>query len=205
MGAIPFGCPYNGSLLRASTRPAPTSSSSVGTIKLFNSESRVLLKMLPSSCVLVIALLLSACGYHLRGAIDLPSEMKAIYLEGASAPLVEQFKKALESSTVQIVDSRAAAGAIITVSNEDSLKRSLSLGSSGKSNQYGLEYRLNYEITDASGKQLVKSQPIEIRRDYFNNQQLILGKDNEEVVIRNEMYQQAVRTMINQVRNGLKN
>ncbi len=163
----------------------------------------MLVKMLPSSCVLVIALLLSACGYHLRGAIDLPSELKAIYLEGASAPLVEQFKKALESSNVLLVNSRSAAGTIITISNEDSLKRALSLGASGKANQYGLEYRLNYEVTDVNNKQLVKSQPVEIRREYFNDQQLILGKDNEEIVIRNEMYQQAVRTIINQVRSGL--
>jgi LPS-assembly lipoprotein len=67
-----------------------------------------------------------------------------------------------------------------------------------------LEYRLNYQITDAKGSVLKELQPIEIRRDYFNDQQLILGKDNEELVIRNEMYQQAVRTMINQVRFGLK-
>jgi LPS-assembly lipoprotein len=104
---------------------------------------------------------------------------------------------------VQLVNSRADAGAIITVSNEDTLKNASSLGASGRANQYNLVYRLNYQITDINNVQIVKSQPIEIRRDYFNDQQLILGKDNEEVVIRNEMYQQAVRTMINQVRAGL--
>ncbi len=164
----------------------------------------VLLKTFPSIFILLTILLLTACGYHLRGAMELPSELKSIYLEGASAPLIEQFKKALESSSVQIVNTRDAAGMIITVANEENAKRSLSLGAGGRSNQYGLEYRLTYQITDAKGNVLQKSQPIEIRRDYFNDQQLILGKDNEEVVIRNEMYQQAVRTMINQVRFGLK-
>ncbi|MDD1606755.1 MAG: LPS assembly lipoprotein LptE [Methylococcaceae bacterium] len=161
-------------------------------------------KILSSTLVILTVLFLTACGYHLRGAIDLPSEMKTVYLEGASAPLVEQFKKALGSSTVQLVNSRAAAGTIILVSNEDTLKNASSLGASGRANQYNLVYRLNYEITDANNAQIVKSQPIEIRREYFNDQQLILGKDNEEIVIRNEMYQQAVRTMINQVRTGLK-
>jgi LPS-assembly lipoprotein len=154
--------------------------------------------------MILTVLLLTACGYHLRGAIDLPSEMKTIYLEGASAPLIEQFRKALGSSNVQLVNSRADAGTIITVSNEDTLKNASSLGVSGRANQYNLVYRLNYEITDKNNTQIVKSQPIEIRRDYFNDQQLILGKDNEEIVIRNEMYQQAVRTMINQVRADLK-
>jgi LPS-assembly lipoprotein len=164
----------------------------------------VSVKLLSSTLVLLTVLLLTACGYHLRGELDLPSELKSIYLEGASPQLREQFKKAVESSAVQLVDTRAAAGMIVTIANEENLKRSLSLGAGGRSNQYGLEYRLNYEITDAKEKILQKSQPIEVRREYFNDQQLILGKDNEEIVIRTEMYQQAVRTIINQVRTGLK-
>jgi LPS-assembly lipoprotein len=165
----------------------------------------VLAKIFPSTFVLLTVLLLSACGYHLRGALDVPSEMKSVYIEGASEQLLEQFRKALQSSNVQLVTARADAGAIIVVSNEENLKRSLSLGASGYANQFGLEYRLNYEITDKNNKPLVKSQSVDIKREYFNNQQLILGKDNEELVIYNEMYQQAVRTMINQVRFALKN
>jgi LPS-assembly lipoprotein len=162
-------------------------------------------KILSSTLMILAVLLLTACGYHLRGAIDLPSEMKSVYIEGASTSLQEQFRKAFASSNVQLVTSRSAAGTIITVSNEENLKRALSLGASGYANQYGLEYRLNYEVTDMNNKPLVTSQPISIKREYFNNQQLILGKDNEEIVIRNEMYQQAVRTIVNQVRFGLQN
>jgi LPS-assembly lipoprotein len=46
-------------------------------------------------------------------------------------------------------------------------------------------------------------QPVEIKRDYFNNQLAIIAKDNEETVIRNEMYQQAVRTVVNRARVAL--
>lgn len=164
-----------------------------------------MLKIVPSSVVILCFLLLSACGYHLRGAVeDLPLEMKSIYIEGASDQLLDQFRNALQSSNVQLVTSRADAGAIILISNEENLKRASSLGSSGYANQFALEYRLDYQITDKNNKPLVKSQPVDIKREYFNNQQLILGKDNEELVIRDEMYQQAVRTIINQVRFGLK-
>ena len=163
-----------------------------------------MLKIVSSTLLMLCVLLLSACGYHLRGAIELPSELKNVYLEGASAPLREQFKLALQSSAVQMVNSRAEAGIVIVVSNEENLTRSLSLGAGGRSNQYGLEYRLNYKITNAKDVILMESSPVEIRREYFNNQQVILGKENEEATIRNEMYQQAVRTMINQIRFNLK-
>lgn len=153
----------------------------------------------------ILLMFLTACGYHLRGELELPDNMKTVYLEGASLGLKDQFKAAVLNSQVKVVNSRADAGTIILVSDEDTLKRALSLGSSGYANQYGLEYRFVYEVQDGKGKIVVPSQPVEIRREYFNNQQLILGKDNEEMVIRNEMYQQAVRNMINQIRAGLGN
>lgn len=47
-------------------------------------------------------------------------------------------------------------------------------------------------------------QPVEIKREYFNSQLAVIAKENEETVIRNEMYQQAVRTVINSVRASLE-
>lgn len=168
-------------------------------------ETTVSIKTLPSTFLMLMVLLLTACGYHLRGELDLPDDMKTVYMEGASPALVNQFRQALMNSSVRMVDTRAEAGTVIMVSDEDTLKKASSLSSSGYANQFGLEYRFNYEVLDNNGKEVIASRPIEIRREYFNNQQLILGKDNEEVVVRNEMYQQAVRTMLNQIRAGLRN
>jgi LPS-assembly lipoprotein len=44
---------------------------------------------------------------------------------------------------------------------------------------------------------------VEIKREYFNNQQDIVAKDNEQQVIRNEMLQQAVRIMLDRIRLSL--
>lgn len=162
-----------------------------------------MLKIVSSTFLLCVVLFLTACGYHLRGELDLPDNMKTVYIDGASDGLRNQFKAAMLNSQVKVVNAKADAGTLIKVSDEETAKRALSLGSSGYANQYGLEYRFVYEVQDGKGKIIVPSQPVEIRREYFNNQQLILGKDNEEIVIQNEMYQQAVRTMINQIRAGL--
>jgi LPS-assembly lipoprotein len=47
---------------------------------------------------------------------------------------------------------------------------------------------------------LASRQPVEIRRDYFNDQQDVMAKEGEEAVIRNEMYQQAVRAIVDRAR-----
>lgn len=150
--------------------------------------------------IFTVALLLSACGYHLRGALELPANMKNVYVEGGSPSLREFFKQTMQSSSGQLADSRKGVGLVIKIANEEFNRRVLSLSSRGKSNEFELDYRLEYELASAADAPLMERQTVEIRREYYNDQQFMIAKDNEENVIRNEMYQQAVRTIFNRAR-----
>jgi LPS-assembly lipoprotein len=156
------------------------------------------------SVALVMALLLSACGYHLRGALVLPPGLKNIYLQGASPQLREQFNGVMKVSSVALASSPETAGMIVRIFNEDNQRRVLSLSSGGVANDFELNYRFEYEVVDSKNKVLMARQPVEIKREYFNSQLAVIAKENEETVIRNEMYQQAVRTVINRVRVSLE-
>lgn len=83
------------------------------------------------SVALVMALLLSACGYHLRGALVLPPGLKNIYLQGASPQLREQFNGVMKVSSVALASSPETAGMIVRIFNEDNQRRTLSLSSGG--------------------------------------------------------------------------
>ncbi|MGJ0490122.1 LPS assembly lipoprotein LptE [Methylobacter sp.] len=150
--------------------------------------------------IFIMALLLSACGYHLRGALDLPVGMKNVYLDGGSTPLREQFKRTLRSSAGRLANSPEGAGMIIRIFGEDFNRRALSLSSRGKAEEFELNYRLEYELLGSGKSVLASRQPVEIRRDYFNDQQDVMAKEGEEAVIRNEMYQQAVRAIVDRAR-----
>jgi LPS-assembly lipoprotein len=160
--------------------------------------------LIKNSVILIMALLLNACGYHLRGALDLPAGMKNVYLEGGSAQLRERFTRAMEISSVPLASSPETAGIIVRIFGEDNQRRVLSLSSGGTANSFELAYRFDYELVDSKNKVLVARQPIEIKREYYNDQLAIIAKDNEETVIRNEMYQQAVRTIVNRARVALE-
>ncbi|MFA5923222.1 MAG: LPS assembly lipoprotein LptE [Methylococcaceae bacterium] len=160
--------------------------------------------LIKKSVILIMALLSSACGYHLRGALELPAGMKNVYLEGGSAELHEQFKRAMDISSVALASSPETAGIIVKIFNEDNQRRVLSLGSGGTANDFELSYRFDYELVDAKNKVLSARQPIEIKREYYNDQLAVIAKDNEETIIRNEMYQQAVRTIVNRARVALE-
>lgn len=160
--------------------------------------------LIKKSVIVIMALLLTACGYHLRGAMELPAGLKNVYLEGGSVELREQFNKAMEIASVPVASSPETAGVIIKIFDEDSQSNALSLGSGGTANDFELDYRFDYEIVDSKNKVLSTRQPIEIKREYYNDQLAVIAKGNEETVIRNEMYQQAVRTIVNRARVALE-
>lgn len=159
--------------------------------------------LIKKSVILGMAFLLSACGYHLRGALELPAGLKNVYLEGGSGQLQEQFNSAMKTSSVGIASSPETAGMIVRIFNEDNQRRVLSLSSTGTANDFELEYRFDYELVDSKNKVLMPRQSVEIKREYYNDQVAVIAKGNEEAVIRNEMYQQAVRSIVNRARVAL--
>lgn len=145
-------------------------------------------------------LALPACGYHLRGAVDLPDELKHIYIEGAGAYLHQELKQSLRSADGDLVESPDLAGMIIRVVRDDMRRRVLALDNQGKAIEYELNYTVSFLLLDPKGRILLDRQDIEIDRDFFNSQQDILAKNNEELVIREEIYRQAVRSMFSRAR-----
>ncbi len=155
--------------------------------------------------LLTFLLTVSACGYQLRGSIDLPEELKSIFLQGGSSQLNKAMRKTLKSSGGQLVDSATQAGLILQVLKEKMDRRVSSLSSSGRANEYELVYKIDFTLLDKDGNTLSKLQQIEINKSYFNNQEEVLGKNNEEKVIREEMYRKAVQSMVNRSRAALEN
>lgn len=154
--------------------------------------------------LLISLLLISACGYHLRGSIDLPEGLKAIYLQNSSNQLRKSFKQTLKSIDGKLVETQKEAGITIQVVKEHMENRVLSLSNTGRINEVELVYSLHFMMLDKKGKPLKEKQEIVIRRDYFNDQGDVLAKNNEDQTIRTEMYDQAVQSIIQRARVALK-
>jgi LPS-assembly lipoprotein len=157
-------------------------------------------KLLP----LLLAATLTACGFHLRGGESLPTELKNVYLEGGSPALREQMLQQLRTAKSQLAPSIQTASIVVKLFDEQFQRRGVSLSERGKTNEYELVYRVEYELATPKDAVLLVRQPLEIRRDYYNDQQAILARDNEEAVLRTEMTQQVVRTLLNQARFALE-
>jgi LPS-assembly lipoprotein len=148
----------------------------------------------------VLIMLNTGCGYHLGGKVDLPPEMKIVYFQGASPFLLGGATQVFRSTEGKIAGSPAEAGIIINVFNEEMLRRSLSLDSGGRAIEYEFSYHLNFELLDGAGQVLMPRQELQVIRDYFNVQVQVIGKANEEAIIREEMYQEAVQIIVRRAR-----
>ncbi|WP_374089503.1 LPS assembly lipoprotein LptE [Methylomicrobium lacus] len=146
--------------------------------------------------IIFLACWLSACGYHLRGAGQTTVKFKKVYLEGASGALRDGFDEVLRLSSARVVKKAKEADLQVKVVEEKLKRRSVSLNFSGRSNEFELGYRLEVQLVGAGNAPLPAGKPIQIIREYFNDQQDILAKSNEEKVILRELYQQAVRTIL---------
>ncbi len=154
---------------------------------------------------LIIFFFLTACGYQLRGAVELPEGMENLYLENASGQLRDEISKALKFSKGKLVSSPKEAGIVIKILKEEMRTRVLSLSATGKANQFELLYNLIFSIYDPSGKLLLANQRVQSQRSYFNDQEEVLAQTNEEQLIRNEMYSQAVRSIVIRARIAMEN
>jgi len=168
-------------------------------IKYFSKEIHQIKKWM----LMITLWLLTSCGYHLRNTVELPLGLQSILLQNASIQLKSQIQKKLRVMKGRLLTTPEPSTTIIHIIREKMNRRVLSLSSTGRVNEYELYYRLNFNLLDATGHTISDPQLIEISRDYFNNQQNMLGKNNEEQLIRNEIYHQAVLLLLNRSRIAL--
>lgn len=150
--------------------------------------------------------MLTACGYHLRGGVDLPESLKTMYVRGASPELSAAIERTFRMTSGKLVKRSSEAGMILQVLDEYYQRRTVSLSSTGFSNEYELIYRLTFDLLDNKGNKLITKQTIEVTESYYNAQRssTLLSKDNEEIILRQGLYEEAVRSVIQRARAKLK-
>ncbi|OAI13653.1 hypothetical protein A1359_11985 [Methylomonas lenta] len=148
----------------------------------------------------LVLVFLSACGYHLRGSIALPEELRSMYFFGVSGSLNAELKSLLKAADAKVATSPNEAGVVLKVLKEDLRRRVVSVGSSGKSSEIELTYYLRFQFYDNQENPLLDEQTIELNREFFNDQTAILAKENEEQTILKEMYRQVARMVMSRAK-----
>lgn len=130
--------------------------------------------------------MLSACGFQLRGATQLPFQSVHVQaptsaaLGGPSAPVVPDVIDGLTRSGIQVKAKIEDADFSIRFLQVTFDKRVLSLSGSGRAREFELEYRILYEFVDSRQKAWGEPGEITIRRDFSFSESQALAKEAEE-------------------------
>lgn len=147
--------------------------------------------------VLTLSLsLLSGCGFHLRGIIDLPDSLSTIYITAPQVELRDELANALEKSGATVVNNPTADSATISIKRAQYRREVRTVDERGKSTGYILYLDVNYEIADNKGVKVVKNTRTTARRDYaFDDNQALVGQRQEEI-LREEMREDVAQSIL---------
>lgn len=150
----------------------------------------------PRLAVLSLLLVLTGCGFQLRGDYDLPPLLERVMVSGPQF-LRDELVVGLRASDAEVVESREAATAIIDLGRERFSERVLSVDpDTGRSREFEVALAVNFRVEAADGTVVAPNQTVELQRDYVFDEDAILGKSRERGVLREEMRRDAAQQIL---------
>ncbi len=147
---------------------------------------------------ILIAFLLSGCGFHLRKEARLPASMQRLHIEIAdpSSQLARDLARALPRSGTEVVDAAGAGVAVLRISANSLSTDVLSVSGSARANEYALRYHVEFDVQDAAGATLLPRQTIELSREFTFDASQALGVAAETDLLGKELERDMVQTIL---------
>ena len=144
------------------------------------------------SRLLLVALilgLLGACGFQLRRELVLPANLASMRVEtpDPNGALQRQLEAALRRAGA--TPAQDGEGAVLRVVSAALEQRPLTVGASGRVQEFLLQYRAEIELVDAAGATVLPRQTIELDREYSFDTAAALGSPAEEEIVRGDIEQ----------------
>ena len=150
-----------------------------------------------------ILLTLSACGYSMRGSINIPSSIKSISVTSSQySELVDILNSSLNSSNIKSSTSKSDDIYRIVILSEKFNRRQLSINIAGRVNEYELIYSVNFELK-IPNKKSIKDRII-LYRDYSFDENNVMGNSDRESDIKKGMVSTASTLIFNKLIASVK-
>jgi LPS-assembly lipoprotein len=128
---------------------------------------------------------LAGCGFHLQGRQPLPAQFAYTYVEtkDEQTDFVQDLRKALIASNVNVIRTKGSSGAIIDVHEDELSERILSVSARNIPTEYELTYRVKFSVL-AGDKTLIDKEEISATRDISFSESQLLAKEREQEILR---------------------
>lgn len=144
--------------------------------------------------ILLFTLIISACGFQLRGTTGL--SFKSLNLQGRTLSISRDLKQSFKTNGIQLVEQQESAEVLMELLGESNEKRILSLSGGGLVREFVLNYKVNFRMREQSSPTWGQVQTVEVRRDFSYDDTVLLGKAEEEARLNADMRKDAVREVL---------
>ena len=155
--------------------------------------------MTRSLLALLCVTLLTACGFQLRGVVDMPYSSIYIDLPETNTMRAKLARSITAGSNTKLADSAKQSQALLGITGDSLVKNILSLNSAGVVTEYELVRTFNYRVYDPLGRDLISPGSIVIRREITYDPSQVLAKQAEEGLLvkdmENDLVQQLLRRL----------
>jgi LPS-assembly lipoprotein len=151
-----------------------------------------------------VALVLGACGFHLRG--EATYEFQTIFVNGAGAPTVAaELRRALTATgNARVVDDPKGAQVILDFPFITDDKEVLTISGGGSVREYLLIKRVQFRLHDADGNDWLPVGEIALRRTYSFSESEVLARNTQEQRLLAEMQTDAVAQLVRRLQAAKK-
>jgi len=153
--------------------------------------------------VLAIVLMVSSCGFHLRGsnsATVLPESWRKMYLvtSNPNSELSREVAARFASTGIQWVE-RNEAEFIFDLGPEIFSQRNLSINAEARAAEFELTMRSTFSITRASGEEEMKATQAKVIKQMENDPRNVVGKAEEIRILKDEMRTEIAQQIIRRI------
>jgi len=144
---------------------------------------------------MAIVLMLYACGFQLRGAINLSEDIAPVYIEhGTLFQLGREIRNLLATNKIEVAAKESQSRSTLVLVREGRDRRVLSVDGSGRAKEYLLTYTVDFVIKNKQSGDT--SDSLTITRSLLFDPDAVLAVTNETEILYRDMQRDIARLIL---------
>lgn len=166
-------------------------------MKLLRARAR---HRLPWWMVVPALLLVTSCGFHLRG-VQPGAAGLVVYLDSKTpfGELEQVLADSIRQADMQVSESADGAAMIVQLRSERLTRRVQTVNTTGRASDYELILSLEYALATAAAISDSDTRKLDSRREYNFDSAELLGKAEEEALLVQEMRRDIAARLLRQI------
>ncbi|HEY7906180.1 MAG TPA: LPS assembly lipoprotein LptE [Wenzhouxiangella sp.] len=148
--------------------------------------------------IFITAVVLTGCGFQLRGQIDLPESMRQMALStpDATTDFVRELTGQLRANGVRLTDGPTVGASRLIIERERVYREALTISQDARVREYVLYLEVRFGFLDAAGEPIIDNEVMRLSREYRFDEQAILGSSREEEVLTQDLSRELATQLV---------